>query len=125
MNETDYWRDRAAGASTHPIEPPRWSSASPDEWEREGERCRAMSRAARAHLAELAPMFDAWAIAWDRRSRAYVLVVEARNRAAVAAVVNTSDAETARQQYRSARAAESDRLSLLSLPWCSALDGAR
>jgi hypothetical protein len=70
-------------------------------------------------------MFDAWAIAWDRRSRAYVLVVEARNRAAVAAVVDSSDAETARQQYRSARAAESDRLSLLSLPWLSALDGAR
>lgn len=118
MNETDYWRDRCAilAPTTH-AEPPRWTTALPDEWEAERDRCRAMSRAARAHMGDLVDMFDTWATAWDRRHRAYVVITEARNRAAVSAVCDESDHETARQAFRAARTAEAERRAILTLAW--------
>lgn len=118
-NETEYWRDRGAVAMWHPVEPPRWATAAPDEWEQERDRARAMSRAARAHMGELVAMFDAWAGAWDRRHRAYALLIEARNRAAVSAVVERVTPEEARVAFRQARRAEEERLALVSLTWAT------
>lgn len=124
MTEIDYWRDRSAdNAPTHPIPPPRWTTALPDEWEQERERCAAMSRAARAHMPDLVPMLDAWRIGWDRRARAYAIVVEVRNRAAVAAVVDEVTPEDARLSFRQARAAEAERRALIALPWDTVAGG--
>lgn len=119
MNELDYWRDRAAAdpAPWHPIPPPRWTTAPPDEWEQERDRAAAMSRAARSHMPDLIAMLDAWRCAWDRRARAYALVVEARNRAAVSAVVDEVTPEDARQAFRQARQAEQERRALIALAW--------
>lgn len=117
LTELDYWRDRADTVTPHPVPPPRWTTAPPEEWELERDRAAAMSRSARAHMGELAPMFDAWRSAWDRRARAYAVVVEARNRAAVSAVVDDIEPEAARQAFRQARTAEAERRALLALSW--------
>lgn len=53
------------------VPPPRWGTATPEEWAREADYARGMLRTATHYAPELVEMFRAWAAAWEARKNTY------------------------------------------------------
>lgn len=116
LSETEYY---AILDSYKAVEPPLWSKCDPALWEAERDRCASMYRAGRAHMPMIAEMFNSWSKAWAHRARRYAVNVKQRDAAAVAAVLESVDTETARREFKLARAYQAEIDALIAAPWGS------